>query len=239
MSFERLQPVALITGAASALGGACASAIARRAEGGLVLADSNEPGLEAAADGLAFPPERVSTLAFDAASEARWADACAFIKSQYGRLDWAVINAPAAPAATDLVQWDAPSALEQVILSLAPVMDLMRHNAGGGAIVITAPAAALSARPGLLDVVRAAAKEAASYDVRVNALAVGAAEAPSFQELANSAGGERAAFSALEAMPTPLARYAGAAPARLIDTLLSGAGAVSGVTLVVDAGYAI
>lgn len=261
MELDRLNPVTLITGAASGIGVACASLLSHRSEGGLILVDHDEAALDKTADCLSRPPERVSTLAFDIANQGRWADAAQFIQSHYGRVDWAIINVggQSAPSAeTDLVDWrrDARADLEGVFLSLRAVMPLMRESAQGGSIIVTAPAQTLepsdragayaAARAGLLQLVRAAAKEGAPARVRVNAIAPGGAETPTwadmhwFQDLVRDQGSERAAFEALAAMPAPIARCAATDDVtRLITMLLSDACPVTGATLVVDGGYAI
>jgi NAD(P)-dependent dehydrogenase (short-subunit alcohol dehydrogenase family) len=259
MNLNRINPVALITGAASGIGAACAGEIARRSDGGLILVDFDETALEAAADRLAEnAPERVSMLAFDVADPDRWLQASDFIQSQYGRLDWAVINAAAAPAApaadTDLVDWRrmASANLEGAILTLQTLMPLMRANANGGAIVVSAAAAAIkaetgvAAKTGLQHLTRAAAKEGARDNVRVNAVAPGGTETPNWQTLpwfhdvVRETGGERAALEKIALLPAAMARHAKTDKiARLIAMLLSDESSASGVTLVVDGGYTL
>jgi NAD(P)-dependent dehydrogenase (short-subunit alcohol dehydrogenase family) len=248
MEPDRLNAVALITGAGYGIGAACARDIGKRADGGLILIDADEGALAATADDLelrgAFP-ERVSTLAFDAADAARWAQAAEFIKAQYGRLDWALVNA----GVTSTI-------LAGALLTLRSVMPLMRGNARGGAVVVTAAAALLkaesgiaaygAAKSGLLQLMRVAAKEGAPDNIRVNAIVSGGVEtpmlrkAPMFQDLVRQKGGERAAFDAIAKQATPLARYAGADDiARLTLMLLSDESAITGATLVVDGGYTL
>lgn len=262
MDLARINPVTLITGAASGIGAACASLLARRSEGGLILADFDEDALCKTADSLSQPPERVSTLAFDVADPDRWADAAHFIQAQYGRLDWAIVNAGVAHSSrieeTDLVDWRRVMStnLDGAFLTLRAVMPLMRENAQGGSIVVTASAAALKAelgvgayaasKAGLLQLMRVAAKEGAGDNIRVNAIAPGGVETPMwstmpwFQDLVREKGSERAAFDSIAAMATPLARYAAADDiARLIVMLLSDDSPITGATLVVDGGYTI
>jgi len=265
MEANRLDAVALITGAGSGIGAACARDIARRSDGGLILVDSDEAALAAVADDLErqnAAPERVSTLAFDVADQDRWRQAADFIRSQYGRLDWAVVNAGVAHSApiadTDLVDWHRVMStnLDGAFLTLRTVMPLMRGNIRGGSIVVSASAAALKAEPGiaaygaskagLLQLMRVAAKEGAPNNIRVNAIAPGGVETPMwssmpwFQDLVRDKGGERAAFDHIASLATPLARYASADDiARLIIMLLSDDSPITGATLVVDGGYTL
>ena len=258
----RLNPVTLISGAGSGIGAACAHELARRSHGGLVLADADDNALGLLADELdanGASPERVSTLAFDAAAPERWAQAIAFVQSQYGRLDWAVVNPSphAGQQASDsgLVEWGkaATAQLESAIRALNAIMAIMAKNTQGGAIVLTAPAAALrqepapaDAAPGLLQVMRAAAQEGAHANVRINAIAPGGVKTPMwdampwFQDLVRETGGESAAFNKISQMSAPVARYAQAGDVtRLISMLLTDEAPVTGATLVVDGGYTL
>lgn len=257
MDLTRLNPVLLITGAGSGLGAACARKFAHRAEGGLILVDSDADELDAVADSLEKPPERVSTLAFDVADQERWLQAQHFMRDQYGRLDWAVVNAGASGASlitdTDLAERRrvTSTSIESAFQSLRAVMPLMRSNADGGAIVVTATAAALSegaggkAKIGLLQLMRAAAQEGAPGGIRVNAIAPGGAvaawrDAPLFQDLARKTGSESATLDEIGKLPTPLARYSGSEDITpLITMLLSDESSINGATLVVDGGYTI
>jgi NAD(P)-dependent dehydrogenase (short-subunit alcohol dehydrogenase family) len=262
MDLDRLNAVALITEATSAMGGACARVIAKSVAGGLILADRNEDALARLADeleALKVAPERVSTLAFDVTDPDRWAQAGDFIRTQYGRIDWAVLNADAARDAaaqdSDLVDWSRlmPASLDGVTLALRHAGPLMQGNFQGGAIVITAPSAAikiengaLGAKGGLMPLVRAAAQAGAAHTVRVNAIAVGSleakplADAPLFHDMAAKEGGPRAAFEALGTRVPPLARYAAKDDvAQLAVMLLSDENPMTGATLVVDGGYTL
>lgn len=262
MDLDRLNAVALITEATSAMGSACARVIAKSAAGGLILADRNEDGLAKLADeleALKVSPERVSTLAFDVTDPDRWAQASDFIRTQYGRIDWAILNADAARDAaqeeSDLVDWGRlmPASLEGVTLALRHTGPLMHGSFSGGAIVIAAPSAAikiengvLGEKSGLTPLVRAAAQMGAPQKVRVNAIAVGAvdakpfADAPLFQELAEKEGDARAAFETLGKSTPPLARYAAKDDvAKLAVMLLSDENPITGATLVVDGGYTL
>ncbi len=258
----RLNPVTLITGAGSGIGAGCAQDLARRSSGGLLLADIDEAALSVVADELdaaGVSPERISTLAFDVTDIARWSQAAAFIETQYGRLDWAVVNTGAAskqaPAESDLVDWGRTTSaqLEATIQSLRTIMPLMAKNTSGGAIVVTTSAAAIKAEPllpnaapGLLQVMRAASREAAHSNVRINAIAPGGADTPMwnempwFQDLVRERGNENGAFDGIAQLPRALARYGqGADVNRLIVMLLAEETPVTGATLVVDGGGAL
>jgi NAD(P)-dependent dehydrogenase (short-subunit alcohol dehydrogenase family) len=255
----RLNPVTLITGAGSGIGAGCARELARKSTGGLLLADIDEAALTVVADELdaaGVSPERVSTLAFDDTDIARWAQAATFIQAQYGRLDWAVVNTSAAhqkpPVENDLVDWGrtTPARLEATIQSLRTIMPLIAKNSQGGAIVVTTAAAAIKAEPlapnaapGLLQVMRAASREAAHSNVRINAIAPGGPETPMwdempwFHDLVRETGNENAAFDKIAYMQRPLARYSqGSDVSRLIVSLLAEEAPITGATLVVDGG---
>lgn len=265
MDADRLNPVTLVTGAASGIGAACAHLLAQRSQGGLILVDFDEDALARVADELDarnVAPERVSTLAFDVGDEDRWAQAASFIESQYGRLDWAIVNAGVAHSApiadTYLMDWRRVMStnLDGAFLTLRAAMPLMRKNLLGGAIVVSGSASALKAevgigayaasKAGLLQLMRVAAKEGAHDNIRVNAIAPGGVETPMwstmpwFNDLVRETGSERAAFDKIAQMATPMARYASADDiARLIIMLLSDESPMTGATLVVDGGYTL
>lgn len=239
MDMDRLNPVMLITGAASGLSAAAARKFARRAQGGLILVDADEGGLEAAADAIETPPERVSTLAFDIADSERWIQAQDFIRGQYGRLDYAIVDASAAQSAVtvsdgDLIAWSS-NGHENIALTLRALTNLMGANAQGGAIVVLGLA-------GAAEVLRTAALDGAATNVRVNAVNQGVApiwrNAPLFQDLIREEGDERRAFKTLVTLPSALARFDGDI-FQLIRQLLSDDCPATGATLVVDGGYAL
>jgi 2-keto-3-deoxy-L-fuconate dehydrogenase len=262
MDLDRLNAVALITGAATGIGAAHARDIAGRAEGGLILVDRDEAARSALADTIEASnaaPERISTLAFDVSDPDRWEQAADFIKAQYGRLDWALVRSVEAASAeeSDLVDWGRvmPTSLDGVLNSLRAVMPLMRSNFQGGSIVVCAPAASIkldkggagfAPKAGLLHLMRLAAQEADPLPIRINAIAQGAGDAPlwtalpSFRDLAGEGGDARAAFDKIAALAPPLARYAATDDIkRLIVMLLSDDNPMTGGTLVAEGGYTL
>lgn len=252
MIADRLNPVVLITGVSARAGASFSRILSSRAQGGLILTDADDKALAAVADELesrGVVPERVSTLAFDAADEARWGQAEAFIESQYGRLDWAVIDLSAAPppADSDLVQWGRPSspAIDTAYLSLRAVMRLMQTNSNGGAVIVTAPAALLSGADTVLPrLVTSASREAAHDNIRINTLVLDPGDtwpqAPHFDDLVSQGGSERAALDLITAMAAPAVRYASSGDITpLAAILLSDASPLTGATLIVDGGHAL
>lgn len=242
MGLGRINPVVLVTGAAAGVGATCARALAREAEGGLILVDADEPALAAAADALDAPPERVSTLAIDVMDVARWGQATEFISGQYGRLDFAIINTiDGSAVVTDRrFKRGAAADIDAALLSLRALTPLMRANVLGGGVVVITPAAALDdLAGGLLPFMRAAANQAAADTINVNAIAVGRSEitpvrrAPLFADMTSDAGGERAALEHLMRLPTPLACAPEESLTKLALALL--AAPVTAITLVVDA----
>jgi NAD(P)-dependent dehydrogenase (short-subunit alcohol dehydrogenase family) len=260
---DRLDPVALITGAGSGIGAALARRLAPRATGGLILIDRNQAALSAAADSIVDAPERVSTMVFDVTDPNRWRDAADFINAQYGRLDYAVANAGVAHAAPivdcSFEDWRRVLAvnLDGVFLTLQTSMPLMRGNAQGGSIVVVSSASAIKAEPGVaaygaskaaaLHLAKVAAKEGAPDKIRVNVIVPGGVETPMwrqvalFQDLVRQSGGdEREAFARLAAGATPLGQYATADDiARQIEMLLTDPAPITGATLVIDGGYTL
>ena len=246
--------IALVTGAASGIGAAVATRIANDGARKLILIDLDEDRLRDFA--FSLPCER-QLIVGDVTDEQLWTD------SDLTGLTHAVVNAGigAGGPIEDLsfAEWRRVLSinLDGAFLTLQAAMRAIRQGGVGGAIVLTASAAGVKAEPGIaaygaskaavIHLARIAAKEGASDGIRVNSIAPGGVETPIwtglgfFQQLVESTGGEDAAFKAMAAMATPLARYAKPEEiAEQIAFLLSDKAAfVTGACLVSDGGYSL
>lgn len=242
---------ALITGAASGIGAACAGWLAEHGVARLVLVDRDEAGLAR----LELPCE-VLDFTGDVADPALWER----IEAEAGPLDHAVLNAGIAAGApladTPFDEWRRVLAvnLDGAFLSLRTALRLLRD---GGSAVLTASVAGLAAEPGtgayavskagVIQLAKVAAREAATRGVRVNAIAPGAVDTPIwdglafFEDLVSQGGTRASALDAMAQMATPLRRYAGPEEiAGQIGFLLSEmARNVTGTVLVSDGGFSL
>jgi 2-keto-3-deoxy-L-fuconate dehydrogenase len=246
--------IVLVTGAASGIGAAVATHIANEGARKLILIDIDEDRLRDFA--FSLPCER-QVLIGDVTDEQLWADA------DLTGLTHAVVNAGigAGGAIEDLAfaEWRRVLSvnLDGAFLTLQAAMRAIRSTGQSGAVVLTASAAGVKAEPGIaaygaskaavIHLARIAAKEGASANIRVNAIAPGGVETaiwtglPFFQDLVESAGSEAAAYKAMASASTPLGRYA--APDEIagqIAFLLSDRAAyITGACLVSDGGYSL
>jgi NAD(P)-dependent dehydrogenase (short-subunit alcohol dehydrogenase family) len=229
MESERLNPVAMVCGAASRLGMLCAQTLSKRAEGGLILADADEGALEFTADSLTKPPERVSTLAFDPRDPAQWARSMDFIGAHYGRLDWLAICPPALDAISGGV---GMADLDSATLALQSALRLQGASRSGGAstLVLDAHNAMKAA---VQQTVRTAAAESAARRVRVNAIIVGA-EAPAWRSAPALTRIDRENLDALARAPGQIVRCPGYSITGMAPFMLSDKHGLSGACLVVD-----
>jgi NAD(P)-dependent dehydrogenase (short-subunit alcohol dehydrogenase family) len=250
---------ALVTGAASGIGRACAAALAR--EGARVLAcDVDETGL---AETAKLSPAIVAQ-ALDVTQAAAWAAAVAEAEARFGGLHVLVNNAGLCVSAgvmdTTLGTWRRQNAvnLDGVFLGVQAALPLLERS-GGGAIINISSVAGLKGIAGLAGYcaskggvrlfTKAVALEcaAAGKGVRVNSIHPGAIETPiwvkmrhggALPEGSNTVAEEMDATRAGAARATPLG-FAGAPDdiAEGVVYLASDAARfVTGAELVIDGG---
>lgn len=253
MRFEFSGKTALVTGAASGIGAACARALAEAGVAKLVLFDVDGDALDA----MHFDCE-VSRNVGDVADEALWQR----LETQLGSIDAAVLNAgiagtPAPIAKLEFDDWRRVMAvnLDGLFLSLRTVLRLASKDSS---IVLTASATGLKAEPGtgpygaskaaVIHLARIAAKEAASRGIRVNAIAPGGVDTaiwdsvPQFEQLVEQHQGDRqGALASMAQMNTPIGRFESAdeIAAQILFLLSDLSGTITGTTLVTDGGYSL
>lgn len=229
MAMERINPVGLICGAATGAGPSCARSLARQAQGGLLLADSHEGGLQAVADSLSRAPERVSTLAFDIGNEVDWRRATDFIAAHYGRLDWAII----CPRSQHIQEPDGLIDIDTAQLAVRSAAALLRNNIQGGAIVVVVGArAAMKAQ--LLHFLSTADEKLTPHRIRINAIVCGD-DTPLWRSVPLLPRVDHASFDRLRRAPEPIARCPGYDVEWMLPHLLSDETLLTGAALVVDA----
>ena len=245
--------VILVTGAASGIGASTATRLAAGGAKKLILCDRDEDRLRDFA--FSLPCERQMMIG-DVADEQMWASA------DLTGLTHAFVNAGIAAAASleDMAFADwrrvMSANLDGAFLTLQAAMRAIRSGGQGGAIVVTASAAGVKAEPGIaaygaskaavIHLARIAAKEGLAGNIRVNAIAPGGVETPIWHDVPGfsdmvEAKGEAAAFKALAATATPLARFARSEEiAEQVAFLLSDKAAfTTGACLVSDGGYSL
>lgn len=252
--------VALVTGAASGIGGATARLMAEKGLA-VVCADIRAGAASWQAKRIRSGRRRAVGCGLDVTSEASWTRAIRKCLREFGRLD-VLVNAAGVASngpteETTLDEWRRIMSvnLDGVFLgtkhALRPMLDR-----GSGAIVNIASASGLRAIPGaaaystskaaVIMFTRAVAKEVASRGVRVNAVSPAGVKTPIweqasfFRELVAKTGSEESAYAAL-ASDTPLGRFADPEEvAAAVWYLVNRASDyVTGENLVIDGGFTI
>lgn len=242
---------ALVTGAASGIGAACARALAARGAARLVLVDVDGAGLAA----LDLPGCDVERITGSVADEALWQG----IAGSLAGLDHAIVNAGIGAggpiASVSLADWRRVMAvnLDGAFLTLAASLRAMEH--GGGSVVVVSsttgikPVAGIGpygvAKAGVAHMARIAALENAAKGIRVNAIAPGGVDTAIWNggedfQRSVAAIGREATLKAM-AKTTPLGRFA--TSEEMADTILyllsDAASNITGHVMVSDGGYTL
>jgi NAD(P)-dependent dehydrogenase (short-subunit alcohol dehydrogenase family) len=241
---------ALVTGAASGIGAACARALAERGAARLFLVDIDGAGLDA----LDLPGE-VHRIAGSVADEALWQA----LAPRLTGLDHALVNAGIGSggqiAAISLTEWRRVMAvnLDGAFMTLATSLRAMEGKSGS--VVVVASVTGLKPVPGIgpygvskaavAHMARIAAAENARKGIRVNAIAPGGVDTAIWEggddfEASVASIGREATLKAM-AKTTPLGRFATSEEmAGSILYLLSDAAVnITGHVMVSDGGFAL
>ena len=245
-------PKTLITGAASGIGRAVAELLAADNHS-LVLVDKSD------LESVLKDYQDVSRIVGDVADESLWENA----GEKLSGLTHAVINAGVSSGGSietlEFDEWRRVMSvnLDGAFLSLRAAIRALKGTNGPRAVVMTSSVSGLKAEPGVaaygaskaavIQLTRVAAKEAAAYGIRVNAIAPGGVDTPIwdglpfFEQLVASEGSRQAAIDAMAKMATPLGRYAtaGEIAAQIAFLLSEKAATITGAVLISDGGYSL
>jgi NAD(P)-dependent dehydrogenase (short-subunit alcohol dehydrogenase family) len=249
ISFE--DKVALVTGAASGLGLATATAFAE-AGASVVLADTNERAVQTAADELAAKGHKVLALVCDVTDDGQVEAMVQKTVATFGQLDAAYNNAGiqnilAETADTSREDYDRVMAvnLRGVWSCMKFELQQMRRQ-GSGAIVNCSSLGGLvggaergiyhAAKHGVLGFTKSAALEYAARGIRINAVCPGLIQTPMSDQMI--AGGQGEALKAME-KSIPMGRVG--RPEEIADAVVwlcsSAASYVTGQSISVDGGF--
>ncbi len=246
--------IALVTGAASGIGAACAKAFAARGATKLFLVDVDAAGLDA----LDLPKDsacEVHRITGSVADEALWQA----LEPRLTGLDHAVVNAGIGSggpiSAISLAEWRKVMAvnLDGAFMTLASSLRAMKGKSGS--VVVVASVTGLKPVPGIgpygvskaavAHMARIAAAENAKNGIRVNAIAPGGVDTAIWEggddfNASVAAIGREATLKAM-AKTTPLGRFATSEEmAGSILYLLSDAAVnITGHVMVSDGGFTL
>lgn len=241
---------ALVTGAASGIGAACARALAARGAAKLFLVDVDAAGLDA----LDLPGE-VHRIVGSVADEALWQG----LEPRLTGLDHAVVNAGIGSggpiASVSLAEWRRVMAinLDGAFMTLASSLRAMGER--GGSAVVVASVTGLKPVPGIgpygvskaavAHMARIAGAENARKGIRVNAIAPGGVDTAIWEsgddfKASVAAIGRDATIKAM-AKTTPLGRFA--TSEEMADSILyllsDAASNITGHVMVSDGGFTL
>ncbi|GAA0763201.1 NAD(P)-dependent dehydrogenase (short-subunit alcohol dehydrogenase family) [Erythromicrobium ramosum] len=241
---------ALVTGAASGIGAACAKALAARGATTLFLVDVDSAGLDA----LDLPGD-VHRIVGSVADEALWQA----LEPRLTGLDHAIVNAGIGSggpiASVSLAEWRKVMAvnLDGAFMTLASSLRAMQAK-GGSAVVVASttglkPIAGIGpygvSKAAVAHMARIAAVENAKHNIRVNAIAPGGVDTAIWEsgedfQRSVAAIGREATLKAM-AKTTPLGRFASSEEmADSILYLLSDAASnITGHVMVSDGGFTL
>jgi NAD(P)-dependent dehydrogenase (short-subunit alcohol dehydrogenase family) len=245
---------ALVTGAASGIGAACARSLAARGAAKLFLVDVDGAGLDA----LDLPTSsgcEVHRIVGSVADEALWQD----IAGSLTGLDHAVVNAGIGSggpiAALSLAEWRRVMAvnLDGAFMTLATALRAMEGRRGS--VVVVSSTTGLKPVPGIgpygvskaavAHMARIAAAENARKGIRVNAIAPGGVDTAIWEggedfKASVASIGREATLKAM-AKTTPLGRFA--TSEEMADTILyllgDAASNITGHVMVSDGGFTL
>jgi NAD(P)-dependent dehydrogenase (short-subunit alcohol dehydrogenase family) len=240
--------VALITGAASGIGRAAASAFAAQGAA-VVVADIDEAGGAEAAEAICGTGGRAVYRRVDVSDPADIEALVAATVERFGRLDFAVNNAGIGGSGIE-DPWDPENFDRIMAVNARSIFHCMRHETaqmlrqGGGAIVNSASVAGLvgvgsfaysASKHAVVGLTRTAAIFYARQGIRINAIAPSAIDTPMVQRALqlDGAGGE-----ALRSM-NPNGRIG--RPEEAADAIVwlcsDAAGMINGHVLPIDGGF--
>lgn len=197
--------VAIVTGAASGIGAACAQTLAR-AGAKVVATDIDRKRGEEFVARIAANGAQAAFLDQDVTDESRWPQIVAAAEARFGRLDIIVANAGIALAVPvvemTLGDWRRQHGvnLDGVFLTVKHAFAPMRR-AGGGSIILMSSVAGLRGVAGLAGYcatkggvrlfAKAVALELAAHKIRVNSVHPGIIDTPIWGKMGDVAGTHR------------------------------------------------